>query len=189
MITLQQLDIFKKYPVIAAVRTPEDIEKALLSKVNILFMVGGDFFQAEYLIKKFKRKDTLVFLHMDLIEGIGKDLGGIRYAVRSTGIDGVISTKSHMIKTASKEGLITVHRIFLMDNQAFESGIKMFQESKSDIIELTPGLMPRIVRQVNHSFKPPVITSGLIAKPNDVTTMLNAGAMNIVCTRKELWNL
>lgn len=189
MITKEQMKTFKAYPVIAAVRTPENFRQALDSKVRVLFMVGGDYFKAENLIKEFKEQNGLVFLHMDLIEGIGRDIGGIRHAVERTGIDGVISTKSHILKLAAKENLITVHRIFLMDNQALESGINLFKASKPDIIELTPGLIPRIVRKVSSEFEQPVITSGLVSKPSDVKTMIQAGAMNIVCSCEALWSL
>lgn len=189
MITQKQLEIFRSYPVIAAVRTPSDFEKALESKVNVFFMVGGDFFKAKEQIKKVKDKGGLLLLHMDLIEGIGRDHGGICFAVEHGGIDGIISTKSQIIKIAAKENLITVHRIFLMDNQALESGYNLFKASKPDIIELTPGLIPRVVRKVSGDFKQPVITSGLITKESDVKTMIQAGAMNIVCSCQNIWSL
>ncbi|MEG0377432.1 MAG: glycerol-3-phosphate responsive antiterminator [Eubacterium sp.] len=107
MITHKQLEVFCSYPVIAAVRTPEDFEKALASKVNVFFMVGGDFFKAKEQIKKLKDKGCLLLLHMDLIEGIGRDHGGICFAVEHGGIDGIISTKSQMIKIAAKDQMRT----------------------------------------------------------------------------------
>ncbi|MEG1620050.1 MAG: glycerol-3-phosphate responsive antiterminator [Eubacterium sp.] len=189
MIKKEQMKIFREYPVIAAVRTPENFKRALESKVRVIFMVGGDYFKVEDLIKEMKSRNMMVLLHMDLIEGIGKDIGGIHYAMEHGHIDGVISTKSHMIKLAAKEDLITVHRVFLMDNQGLESGMNLVKASRPDIIELTPGLIPRIVRKVNNTYEQPVITSGLISRVSDVETMTRAGAVNIVCSCQELWGI
>ena len=54
MITTAIRKKFMEYPVIAAVRTPEDFEAAFHSKVKIIFMVGGlwgfqEFSRPEYI--------------------------------------------------------------------------------------------------------------------------------------------
>jgi glycerol uptake operon antiterminator len=50
---------FDEYPIIAAVRTPEDFESALESKVKVFFMVGGDVFKVRDLISQIKKGETL----------------------------------------------------------------------------------------------------------------------------------
>lgn len=189
MISKQKFSIFKEYPVIAGVRTQDDYASALDSSVRIIFMVGGDVFKVQKEMKIHKDKGGLLFLHMDLIEGIGKDHGGINFAKEHFGIDGIISTKNNVLKIGKEENLITVHRIFLMDFQALNSGMNLIKLSKPDFIELTPGVIPRIVKKVSTENSQPVITSGLISSEEDVKTMIRAGALNIVCSCRKIWNM
>jgi glycerol uptake operon antiterminator len=51
---------------------------------------------------------------MDLIEGIGKDASGLHFAKEEFGLDGVQSTKAHILKMAKHEKLITVHDCSLL---------------------------------------------------------------------------
>jgi glycerol uptake operon antiterminator len=189
MISKQILSKFKEYPVIAGVRTQEDYASALDSRVKIIFMVGGDVFKVQKEMSILKDKGGLLFLHMDLIEGIGKDPGGIHFAKEQFGIDGIISTKTNILKIAKEEKLITVHRIFLMDFQALNSGMNLIKLSHPDFIELTPGVIPRVVKKVSKENSQPVITSGLISSEEDVRTMIRSGASNIVCSCRKIWNM
>lgn len=189
MIKKENLVKFKEYPVIAAVRTQEDYASALESKVKVIFMVGGDVFKVKREMKALKEKNRLLFLHMDLIEGIGKNAGGIEYAIENFGIDGIISTKNQILKIGKLENIMTVHRIFLMDFQALNSGMNLIKTSKPDFIELTPGVIPKIVKKVKVDCTQPIITSGLISSGEDVKMMIRAGASNIVCSCRELWQL
>ena len=56
MITTAIRKKFMEYPVIAAVRTPEDFEAAFHSKVKIIFMVGGDVFKCRKKIQEAKEQ-------------------------------------------------------------------------------------------------------------------------------------
>lgn len=180
---------FREYPVIAAVRTQEDYASALDSKVKVTFMVGGDVFKVKKEMQETKDKEGLLFFHMDLIEGIGKDPSGIHYAIEHFGIDGIISTKNQILKIGKQEKIMTVHRIFLMDFQALNSGMNLIKISKPDFIELTPGVIPKIIKKVRDECVQPIITSGLISSSEDVKMMIRSGASNIVCSCKELWRL
>ncbi|SDY43635.1 glycerol-3-phosphate responsive antiterminator [Eubacterium barkeri] len=189
MITQDAREKFKQYPVIAAARTPEDFRCALESRVRVVFMVGGDVFKVKNEIKAIKASGRLIFFHMDLVAGIGKDGSGIRFAKEAFEIDGIQSTKTHMLKLAKQEKLMTSHRIFLMDYQALQSGLHMIKESQPDFIELTPGIVPRIVRKVSDDFDQPIISSGLVSRAADVKILQEAGAQNIVCSARDLWFL
>lgn len=189
MITQSAQTKFEQYPVIAAVRTPEDFHCALESKMAVVFMVGGDVFKVRDEIARVKASNRLIFFHMDLVEGIGKDGSGIHFAKEEFGIDGIQSTKAHLLKLAKHENLMTCHRIFLMDFQALESGMHMLKQSQPDFVELTPGIVPRIVRKVNLEFKQPVISSGLVSREKDIKVLKEAGAHNIVCSNRKLWSL
>ena len=177
------------FPVIAAVRTPDAFERALESEVKAISVVGGDFFQLTPYLERAAQEEKTVLLHMDLIEGIGRDAGGIRFAKEQYGIAGIHSTKSHMIKLAKEESMITIHRLFITDFQSIESGLNMIRSSRPDYVEITPGTLPRIVRKFRQEQKSPVISSGLIENEKDLEILTRAGASNFVCSKDVLWNL
>lgn len=189
MITKKQLEIFKENPVIASVRSIEGCEEALAGNIKIFFMVGGNYFALARYIGQIKKKGGLVFVYIDLINGIGKDTEGIEYLVDRDHIDGILSTKAHMIKLANRTNLISISRLSITDKLALKNGLRLAKDMNPDILELTPGLMPRIVKCVSEKVTIPIITSGLISRPSDVRTMLAAGAMNIATSEQELWNL
>ncbi|MEG0377889.1 MAG: glycerol-3-phosphate responsive antiterminator [Eubacterium sp.] len=187
MISKKQLEIFRSYPVIASVRSAEDCERALDSKVKVLFMVGGDYFKQATYIKPLHEKGGLMLIYLDLIGGIGKNADGIDYAIHHDHIDGILSAKGHIVKMAENANLIAVSRIFMTDKLALLNGLKLADDLSPDFIELTPGLMPRLVKSVHNQTGIPIITSGFISKPSDVKTMLAAGAVNIASSTSELW--
>lgn len=75
-------DCFKEHPVIASIRNDSDFKYALNSKVTALFILYGDIFNLPRIMKECKNRNKLVFLHMDLIRGIGRDKEGIIYLAK-----------------------------------------------------------------------------------------------------------
>lgn len=151
-------------------------------------MVGGDVFKCRKKIQEAKEQGMVVFFHMDLVEGIGKDASGIHFAKETLGISGVQSTRVHILKLAKQEKLVTVHRLFVTDFQALQSGLKLVHTSNPDFVELTPGILHPIVKKVSKEIPYPVISSGLIAGKDEVEKLLEEGASNIVCSDQKLWS-
>ena len=63
------------------------------------------------------------------------------------GADGIISTKTFLIKAASDCGLITVQRFFAYDLQGVESISDVLAGSSADIIEIMPGVIGKIIER------------------------------------------
>ena len=61
-----------------------------------------------------------VMVHIDLAEGIGKDRAGIEF-LAGCGVDGIISTRSQIIRFAKDLHLLTVQRFFALDSKGMES--------------------------------------------------------------------
>ncbi len=180
-------DNFRAYPVIAAVRTAETFEKALNSDVRVISIVGGDFFQMTENMLRAKEEKKTVLLHMDLIEGIGKDKSGMKFAKDNYGIAGVHSTRGHILKLAAEENLITIQRLFITDFQSITSGLTMVKSSRPDFVEITPAIIPRIIRKIKNEQKRLIIASGLVESAKDVQILQRAGATNVVCSKQALW--
>lgn len=85
--------------------------------------------------------------------------------------------------------MYTVLRVFLLDSMAFENIRQQQHMIKPDFIEVLPGVMPKIIAQISHSVKVPIIAGGLITDKEDVMGALSAGAMAVSSTNHKVWNM
>jgi len=179
--------ILKHSPVIAAFRKPEDIHIEGLSSVGVLFILGGDIFTLPPIIEQAETFKKLVFVDIDLIKGVGKDAAGIRYLARVSRVHGVITTKSNLINSAQKEGLLSIQRIFGLDSDSLAGGLNVIEKSKPDAIEVLPGLiLPKIMNRIRSRSSVPIIAGGLITTPQEVQEILSSGAIGISTTSIKL---
>jgi len=127
---------FKDRPVIASIRNDTDFKYALNSKVAALFILYGDIFNLPQIMKECKKHNKLVFLHMDLIKGIGRDREGIIYLAKKELCNGIVTTKNNLINIAKKEGLIAIQRLFLLDSAALKTGEQLLKRNQPDAVEI-----------------------------------------------------
>jgi glycerol uptake operon antiterminator len=176
-------------PVIAAARTEEDVNAALEAGVSVVFLLRCDIFNIQSLVAKVKESGRFVFVHVDLLEGLGKDQKAVEYIARLVRPDGIISTKTPHIKHAREAGLFTIQRFFLIDSQSFDQTIKTARASMPDMVEVLPAVMPSVIRKVCGLLELPVIAGGLIESKEDIVEILKAGAIGASTGRRELWLL
>ena len=175
---------FEDNPIISAVKD-KYFEDALNSPSNVIFLLGTSILKIEDRIQKAHKANKLLFLHIDLADGIGKDKTAIEF-LANLGIDGIISTRTNLIKIARDNGLYTVQRFFALDSQGVDSIGDMLSSSSPDIIEIMPGVIGKIIEKFAKG-DTPVIAGGLIETKQEVTTALNLGAIAVSTGKKELW--
>ncbi len=179
---------FREHPVIASIRNDSDFKYALNSKVAALFILHGDIFNLPQIIKECKKHNKLVFLHMDLIKGIGRDKEGIIYLARKELCNGIVSTKSNLITAAKKEGLIAIQRLFLLDSAALKTGEQLLKNNQPDAVEILPGIAaPYFIEHIYKKLLCPVIAGGLISDKIEIEELFQKGILAISTSRKELW--
>lgn len=183
------LSSIEQNPIIAAVRREDDVDAAIEAQVSAVFLLHCDIFNVQKIVDRVKQSGRLVFVHLDLLEGLGKDQKAVEYIARVVRPDGIISTKTPHIKHAKEAGLFTIQRFFLLDSQSFEQTIKTAKASMPDMVEIMPAVMPPIIRRVCSSLEFPVIAGGLIESKEDIIEILKAGAIGASTGRKELWCL
>ena len=183
------LGILKHKPVIAALRNVEDVRIEGLSNVGVLFVLGGTIFDLPSLVEQAESFEKLVFVDIDLIKGVGKDASGIRYLARESHVHGIITTKSNLIKSAQKEGLISIQRIFVLDSESLSGGLNVVDKSRPEAIEVLPGLiLPKIMDRIRARTSVPVIAGGLITKLQEIEEILSSGAIGISTTNAKLFS-
>jgi glycerol uptake operon antiterminator len=184
------LDVLRKRPIIAAFRDLESLKVEQLDSVGVLFILGGTIFELPDIIDKAVSSGKLVFVDIDLIKGIGKDAAGIQYLAKEIHVQGIITTRSNLIKSAQKEGLVSVQRIFVLDSESLTGGLNVIEKSTPDAVEILPGLiLPKIMDRIKARVSVPVIAGGLITKREEIKEILSSGAIGVSTTTSSLYHI
>jgi glycerol uptake operon antiterminator len=173
------------HPIVPALRSEEQLQRAAESVATSVFLLYGDLMNLKYLHDHGKQ----VFVHLDLIKGLGKDESAVEYLKAQILADGMITTKGNLITVAKKVGLVPIQRVFLLDSQSLATGIAQIKTHRPDYIEVLPGLIPDLIQQIVQETGIPVITGGLVKTPQQVLEALRKGAVAVSTSEESLWNL
>lgn len=176
-------------PIIAALPHMDRFEEVLSSPAEVVFILSGKILEISEKVRMLKEKDKKVFVHIDLIDGLGKDLSAVDYIQQVVKPEGIISTRNNLIRYGKEIGLVTVQRLFLVDSLAFESGIKMIESHGPDFVEVMPGIIPRAIVELKKKIRQPIIAGGMISDKEDIIQALKAGAIAVSTSKKELWEI
>lgn len=180
-------DNINKNPVIAAVNNAENLKKAIESPSNIIFLLTGNIFNLSYMVEEIKENNMEVYIHIDLIEGFSRDTVALDYIGKNIKPDGIITTKSNLIKYAKNIGLFAIQRLFLIDSLSLDTGINSIKSIRPNAVEILPGVMPKITKIIHEKTNIPIVTGGLILDESDVKESLEAGAIGISTSKEEIW--
>ncbi|MFZ7134411.1 MAG: glycerol-3-phosphate responsive antiterminator [Eubacteriales bacterium] len=182
------IQCFEKFPVIAAVRNNLDFEYALNSRVVVFFILNGNIFTLKQIMKASKKHNKLIFLHIDLIKGVGKDSEGVMYLAKKELCHGIVTTKSNLIEVAKSEGLITIQRLFLLDSAALKTGRHLLKQHRPDAIEILPGIAaPYFIEHLCEKLFCPVIAGGLISSKREIEELFKRKVLAVSTSKKEFW--
>lgn len=174
-------------PVIAAVKDEEGLQECLKTDCGIVFVLYGDIMNIASIVERIKAQNKLAMVHMDLIAGLGSKEISVDFIRSTTQADGILSTKPALIRRAGELKLYTVMRFFVIDSMALENIQRQCEQARPDCIEILPGVMPKAIRRIVRAARQPVIAGGLITDKEDVMAALDAGAVSISTTKRELW--
>ncbi len=172
--------------IIAAVRSSDEFECALCEKTDIIFMLAPNISDIAHQAESAHKAGKKYFIHMDLAEGIGKDEHGIRFA-KQNGADGIISTRTNIIKIARKLGLFTVQRFFIVDSHSIDTTVESALSSKADMIEIMPGTVSKVIVRLKEQLTMPIVAGGLIETYEEIEEAVSCGAAAISTGKKEFW--
>ncbi|CDF58796.1 glycerol-3-phosphate responsive antiterminator [Thermobrachium celere] len=181
------IECLEENPIIAAVKDDSDIEYVLKTDVKVIFMLFGSILNIKEYVDKLKRNGRRVFVHIDLINGLGKDEEAVKF-LGKIGVDGIITTKPTLIKAIKNEGLISIQRLFMIDSRSLETGIKSIIEDKPHAVEIMPGLASKVIGRIHEQVHIPIIVGGLMCDKFDIISALSNGALAISTSTRELWN-
>lgn len=176
-------------PVIAAIRNDEDLEGVILSKVRIVFVLYGSIINLKRICERLKEAGKVVFVHVDLIDGLKGDYTGLLFIKQCGEPYGIISTRATNIKNGKKIGFCVIQRIFAVDSLALETGVRNIQSVLPDAVEVLPGVASKIIKSMETSVGVPIIAGGLLQTKVEIMEAISAGAIAISTSSRKLWSL
>ena len=176
-------------PVIAAARTMEDAREAAGSRVAAVFLLGGSILTLPEMTATLREAGKYVFIHLDLCDGLGRDAAAVQWCAQTLAPDGLISTRSQLLRKAAEQGMMTIHRLFLVDSSSLNGGIRHLTANPPDLIEVLPGLVPKAITYLRDTLNLPVIAGGMVTEERDVEQALSAGALAVSSSSRTLWRM
>lgn len=180
-------DIISDCPVIAAVKDEQGLKKSLNLESRIIFILYGDVCSIGRIVDQIKEAGKTAIVHMDLLDGLSGKEVAVDYIKENTRADGIITTKPQLIKRARELELYTIMRFFVIDSMAFQNIERQGLAVRPDLIEILPGVMPKVIAKVSRITRIPVIAGGLVADKEDAVAALKAGAISVSTTNQDVW--
>ncbi|MGG3941170.1 glycerol-3-phosphate responsive antiterminator [Peribacillus psychrosaccharolyticus] len=175
--------------ILPAFTNMKDFEKFLDSSYEIGVFLDLHISQMKNVKRMTESSGKKIIYHVDLIQGIKNDEYATEYICQEYKPYGLISTKASVILKAKQKGVVAIQRMFLIDSHAVEKTYKLVERTKPDYIEVLPGAMPWMIKEVKERLNTPILAGGLIRTSDEVNNALQAGASAITTSKQELWRL
>lgn len=172
--------------IIPAIKSNEELGRILTGEKKLVFVLFGDVLSVKDIVAKLKNAGKTVLVHLDLIEGLNSKDVAVDFLAENTQADGIISTKTNLVKYAKSRGLLTVQRFFILDSMSLLNVEKQIPIEYADAVEILPGLMPKVIRHITRLIDKPIIAGGLISDEEDVESAIDAGAVAVSTTKSSL---
>lgn len=164
-----------------------DVEQFMDSRFPVGILLDIHIARLGSVMKLARKREKRLVLHADLIRGLQSDEAAIEFLCQEYQPHGIISTRAKAIQTAKRKQVLTVQRVFLLDTNALESSYKMIRQTQPDYIELLPGILPGLIREVKERTGLPILTGGFLRSVEDVEQALQAGAEAVTSSNRVLW--
>lgn len=77
--------------------------------------------------------------------------------------------------------------MFALDSHALDHNMDMCRKIQPEFIEILPGIIPSIIKEIQNATAIPVITGGLIRTQEDVDMAIKSGAHAVTIYNVKLW--
>ena len=180
---------FQSRPIIPSVSDSRDIYTAAKGHTGAVLITHGSIFNLREIVREISEKQNkMVLVHLDLLEGFGKDRTTIEYLKKVIHVDGIVTTNAVLIQYAKAEGLITMLRFFAHDSTALHRGIGIIHKTKPDMVCVMPGtLCSEVYAEITKLVKHPLVAAGLVKSNKQVRDILQCGVMAVNTSEKKLW--
>ena len=176
-------------PVIAAVKDDAGLRGALASDCRVVFLLYGSIVNTEELVQQIHQAGKACFVHIDLTDGFSNREAAVDGMARICHPDGIISTRMPQVRRAQQLGLVGILRAFLLDSMSVAALLQQLEGNRPDYVEVLPGILPTIIREITAQTPIPLIAGGLIRGKQDVIQALQAGVTAVSSSSPRVWSL
>lgn len=180
------ISILKENPIVASVRSEEELKYAIKGRAQIIFIIHTDMDNLLSQIKEVKNAGKKVFVHVDLIHGFSSSPIALEYIYKLTKPDGILTTKKSIISKANKLGLFSILRVFALDSPTITSASKLIKEIKPNAVEILPGIAPKAIKLIKANTNVPIISGGMIEYKEEIIECLKNGAIAVSTSNHNL---
>ena len=174
--------------IIAAIKHPKSIEKAIQYKENIaaVILMTGNILTVKQYVDVLQKEGLPVIVHVEKIGGLQVDDYGIDF-IANVHPFAIVTTRSNIIRKAKRKGLFVIQRIFLIDTEVYDHLLENVEHFQADIIEIMPSRVPDFLEKLSKASPIPIITGGLLTTPAHAKDALDHGAAAVTTSNTKLW--
>ncbi len=158
------------------------------SKIEYVILLETHLAQLPSLMRIAKNSGKKLILHADLIQGLKHDESAAQFLCQMVQPAGIISTHATVISVAKKNNILAIQRMFLIDSHSLRTSCQVLQQSKPDYLEVLPGIMPNIIREIKSKTHLPILAGGFIRTGEEIKSAIEAGVQAITTSRRDLWD-
>lgn len=178
---------FEGQKILPAIRSMKDFDKMLETSFEYGVFLDLHVGMLKSVFEFARKENRKMFLHLDLMHGLASDEYAAEYVCQDIKPYGIISTKGNVIKKARQKGVFATQRMFVIDSSAMNRSIELIQKTDPDFIEVLPGVVPKIIKEIGEKTGKPIFAGGLIDTVEEVKAALDAGATAITTSNRILW--
>lgn len=178
---------FQNQKILPAIRSMKDFERMLETSYTYGVFLDLHIGMLKSVFSYARQHGKQMFLHVDLIQGLNNDEAAAEYLCQEIKPYGLISTKSSVLTKARQKGLYATQRAFIIDSSALERSIRLIEKTDPHFVEVLPGVVPKIIKDIHERTGKTIFAGGLIDNEEEVEMALQAGAAAITTSNRDLW--
>lgn len=186
--TKQFLDRLAAFPCCAALTLEDQLDAALVSRTQILFILRGDGFDLARTVRRIHDAGKLVAAHLDLIAGIRADQSGVAWLARA-GVDAIISSHGQLMPAIRSHDIVAIQRLLLVRRSHLHAAVGAISHSAPDIVEVLPGVILPNVAHLFPRLDVPLLAGGFVRTEAEARAIMGAGAIGVTTSWQPLWDL
>lgn len=105
-------EILERNPVIPAIKDERTFREALNCHNEIVFIIMSNIIDIKKICDSLKERGKIVFIHVDMIDGLNSTSNGVDYIINNVKPDGILTTKSNVVSHAYKNNIKVIQRFF-----------------------------------------------------------------------------
>ena len=180
--------MYEGQAILPAAKNMKQFEQLLASSYQYGVFLDTHIAQLKSIYRMAGSHNKKMFLHADLVHGLKNDEYAAEYLCQEIKPFGIISTRGNVIMKAKQKGVLAIQRIFMLDTIALEKSYALLEKTQPDYIEVLPGVVPHMIREVVERAGIPVFAGGLIRTVEDVENALAAGATAVTTSNSYLFS-